>query len=128
MISYTTEQSIQFHLKTIPTIILFECNNIQLIQFLDLHLLKTFFVPWVDKYLGTGKCHVLYTHSHLESEHGQSQFQFYTRIKNTLAVTDCIEAFNTFSEFGPSKGHRIHKYYAYCNSAKSLLKYVVFQK
>ena len=29
---------------------------------------------------------------------------------------------------GPNKVHRVHKYYAYCNSVKSLLIYAVFQK
>ena len=62
------------------------------------------------------QCYVLYTHSPLESTHGQRQLQF------------VLEAFNTFSEFGPSRGERVHKYYAYCNSIKFLLIYVVFSK
>ena len=62
------------------------------------------------------QCRVLYTQSPLESAHGQTQLQFCTRSENT------------FSKFGPSKGHRVHKYYAYCNSVKSLLIYVVFQE
>ena len=43
------------------------------------------------------QCHVLCTHSPLESAHGQSQWQF------------CTQRENTFSEFDPSKGHRVHK-------------------
>ena len=58
----------------------------------------------------------LYTHSPLEFAHGEWQLQFCTRRENT------------FSEFGPSKGERAHRYCAYCNSVKSLLIYVVFQK
>ena len=31
------------------------------------------------------------------------------------------------SQFGPSRGERVHKYCAYCSSVKSLLTYIVFQ-
>ena len=62
------------------------------------------------------QCHVLYTHSLLQSPHGQNQLQFCTRRENT------------FSESGPSTGECVRKCYAYCNSVKSLLIYVVFQK
>ena len=37
-----------------------------------------------------------------------------------LQLQFVLEPFNTFEVFGPSKGHRVHKYYAYCNSVKSL--------
>ena len=40
----------------------------------------------------------------------------------------CTRRENTFSEFGPSRGERVHKYYAYCNPVQSLLIYVVFPK
>ena len=81
-------------------------------------LLKTFSVPCLHKHWVPGNefsmSHVLYTHSPLESAHGQRQLQF------------CTRSGNPFSEFDPSRGERIHKYYAYCNSVKSLLIYVVF--
>ena len=53
------------------------------------------------------QCHVLYNHfSPSVLARGQLQF--------------VLETFNTFSEFGPSKEHRLHKYYAYCNSVNTL--------
>ena len=66
---------------------------------------------------------------HLSSSRtGRGSCNFTLEAKTRSQSQFVLEAFNTFPEFGPSKGHRVHKYYAYYNSVKFLLIYVVFTK
>ena len=78
------------------------------------YVLKIFFVPSLRERLCIGKLICI-------------------RIRHSSPRTDRVSDSSTLeaktrSEFGPSRGERVHKYYAYCNSVKSLLITVAFLK